>query len=300
MSLFKANYDNDRRIFQMSASPKFGDLVAKLSSIYGISNIVIKYMDYDGEFVTIASDADLALAIDRSSGSQLRLEVSHSRYSEPVAGESPVIEERGFLGRFDVHYDAVCYGCDMEPIVGTRHRCTTSPQFDLCSKCMKNKRVNTTGLKFRKIEFPWLAEDSKRKVPLATLEPGMRSYEVSMLQKILTDLGYMRKDMYNMGVGTYGRNTAKAVNKFREDYGIAVYDKTVADTLRSVLEDKFPRVETARPMLPTRLTPTHRVQTNTRCFKSNARLYEAEKYLASESLFLLPVCASDVPSAVKI
>merc|ERR1712093_696771 len=35
----------------------------------------------------------------------------------------------------DVHMNVICDGCDAEPIVGTRYRCLTKTNFDLCSKC---------------------------------------------------------------------------------------------------------------------------------------------------------------------
>ncbi len=91
-----------------------------------------------------------------------------------------------------------------------------------------------------------LADNSGRKVPLPTLTFGSHGVEVSMLQKILTDLGYMTPDMYRFRVGTYGPNTAKAVNRFREHYGLGMqgqygmYDDIVAASLLSVLESNVP------------------------------------------------------------
>lgn len=34
-----------------------------------------------------------------------------------------------------VHYNVICDGCNVSPIVGPRFKCTTCPDFDLCSVC---------------------------------------------------------------------------------------------------------------------------------------------------------------------
>ncbi len=79
---------------------------------------------------------------------------------------------RSAAGRFDVHNGVICDGCNCNPIVGARHWCTTRPNFDLCDACMANPNVDKTGMEFRAIEFPWLADNSGRKVPLPTLTFG--------------------------------------------------------------------------------------------------------------------------------
>ena len=41
-----------------------------------------------------------------------------------------------------IHNDIGCDGCNMNPIVGIRYKCSTCPNYDLCSNCMDKYDLN--------------------------------------------------------------------------------------------------------------------------------------------------------------
>ncbi len=85
MSHVKANFDGDIRRFRLPAAPTFTDLVAQLSSMYSLSDFVVKYKDEEGDLVTLGSDSELAEAIAGAPNGILRLDVLRSPFAEPVA-----------------------------------------------------------------------------------------------------------------------------------------------------------------------------------------------------------------------
>lgn len=36
-----------------------------------------------------------------------------------------------------IHHNFICDGCEVNPIVGVRYRCSVRPNFDLCQECEK-------------------------------------------------------------------------------------------------------------------------------------------------------------------
>merc|ERR1712070_623056 len=39
----------------------------------------------------------------------------------------------------EVHHNVICDGCDMNPIIGPRYKCSVRPDFDFCQKCEETK-----------------------------------------------------------------------------------------------------------------------------------------------------------------
>lgn len=150
------------------------------------------------------------------------------------------------IGRLDVHDGVACDGCGASPVVGTRHWCTTKPDYDLCDACYHGGEVDRNGLAFRAIGYPWEAATGRTLVPRPTLVFGAQGVEVMFLQHVLTNLGYMTAADYRVRVGYYGPRTADAVNRFRADYGLGtqgtygVYDEITAASLLSVLDARAP------------------------------------------------------------
>ena len=42
----------------------------------------------------------------------------------------------------EIHLGYICDGCNMAPIKGTRYHCEQCPDYDLCEKCYKEKKIN--------------------------------------------------------------------------------------------------------------------------------------------------------------
>lgn len=146
--------------------------------------------------------------------------------------------------RFDVHM-AKCNACNVKTIVGARYLCTNQPWYSLCESCMANGNVDKYGCTFRLVKYPWQVDPNRRKVPYPVIQYGSQGIEVMMLQKILTDLGYMTPYMYDQLVGTYGSNTYYAVIDFRRAYGLPgydYYDEAMAACLERVIKREVRRV----------------------------------------------------------
>lgn len=157
----------------------------------------------------------------------------------------------GHMGRFDVHAGVSCDECETVPIVGTRHCCTTRPNYDLCGTCFADESVDKGGLNFRPVHFPWEMSAGTRKVPRSTLAFGANGGNVAWLQKLLTDQGLMTADMYRFRTGHFGKNTAAAVNGFRDRHGLGrsgrygVYDNAVESCLLALLDSDVPPTSTS-------------------------------------------------------
>lgn len=153
------------------------------------------------------------------------------------------------LGRLDVHDGVACDECGMEPMVGTRHKCSSRDNYDLCDSCYNS--VDRSGTEFRAVNYPWEAEQGRALVPRPTLVYGSQGVEVMFLQHLLTNLGYMTPADYRVRVGYYGPRTADAVNLFRADFGLGtqgtygLYDDVTAASLLSVLDSRAPPVTSA-------------------------------------------------------
>ena len=76
LRVVKADYNGDKRRFAVPDGA-FETLNGKLSSSYKLDAFALKYLDDEGDLITISNDEDLALAWDLS-GSLLKVFVQNS------------------------------------------------------------------------------------------------------------------------------------------------------------------------------------------------------------------------------
>ena len=142
---------------------------------------------------------------------------------------------------FKVHLGIECDGCNKVPIMGNRYKFSNRANYDLCAECHA-KPEKTEGMTFDEYEYVWSVDCKGDTAPSAPLSMGESGVKVLFLQKVLTDLGYMTREMYAWRAGVYRRRTKEAVEKFQSGFGLesaalkGVYDATTAASLESVVE----------------------------------------------------------------
>lgn len=50
----------------------------------------------------------------------------------------------------EVHYNVICDGCGMSPIIGPRYKCTVLKNFDFCANCEESKDHPHAFLKIKR------------------------------------------------------------------------------------------------------------------------------------------------------
>ena len=52
----------------------------------------------------------------------------------------------------EIHYDYICDGCEISPIMGTRYHCEQCEDYDLCEKCYASEKKTAHGHSFKAIK----------------------------------------------------------------------------------------------------------------------------------------------------
>ena len=60
----------------------------------------------------------------------------------------------------EIHFNIICDGCKMHPIVGKRYKCENCKDFDFCEKCYE-KNKESHGHKFKQVENPFKKFEKK-------------------------------------------------------------------------------------------------------------------------------------------
>jgi hypothetical protein len=135
---------NDIRRITFQDKPSYDELTKTLQELYSsvdLKQYILKYKDDEGDLVTISSQLDLNEAFSfisevESSHNILRLEF--------IPNPQPQI----------VHFHVICDGCEQAPLIGIRWKCTTCPDYDLCSNCKDKGIHNETGHTYNRIDKP--------------------------------------------------------------------------------------------------------------------------------------------------
>jgi len=109
-------------------SSSFSYLQEKLRLIFPSLNrkiFTINWTDNEGDVVTISSDEELMIALTEMTEPPFKLVVKVDAKTEAKDEKSKTI----------LHPGIVCDGCEMSPINGSRYKCLTCEDFDLCGSC---------------------------------------------------------------------------------------------------------------------------------------------------------------------
>merc|ERR1712198_773594 len=154
---FKVNLKEDERedelrriLVKKDVSTSFSYLQEKLCLLFPNlkqKTFSINWTDEDGDIITITDDEQLAIALTEMKGPVYKFCVNVKSRKETKDN----IE--------DIHIGIICDGCEKSPIKGTRYKCLTCPDFDLCDDCqLKGKHSDHNMMKLtipRSLLPPW-------------------------------------------------------------------------------------------------------------------------------------------------
>lgn len=137
--------------------------------------------------------------------------------------------------RFSIHH-VRCSECKVYPIRGARYMYKSDTRRNVCQDCIKEHDKT----EWFSIQFPW-----KTLVPKTPLRSDLTKVRDSVrhLQKALTEMGFLHIKHTKDVQGVYDVHTQKAVESFRNCYGIKggdmrVYDNSTKTMLAEVLRLK--------------------------------------------------------------
>ena len=102
---------------------------------------ILSYKDEDEDVITISTDVEVIEAFNVVrclNANVLRLEVSRVENSKKEENKA-------------VHFRIICDGCNANPIIGDRFKCSVRDDYDLCAKC---DALDTSPHPFLKIKTP--------------------------------------------------------------------------------------------------------------------------------------------------
>lgn len=121
--------------------------------------------------------------------------------------------------RFSVH-NVECYRCEKSPIHGMSYTYKKDGDYKLCHDCMPYYNKSNWSV----TPFPWTR--SVPRAPLSSDDYSVRD-EVRHLQKVLTELGYLKLEETAEYQGSFQWRTERAVEAFRRKYKIHGNDLTI-------------------------------------------------------------------------
>lgn len=147
---------------------------------------------------------------------------------DPVRYEAEEMENCGLINRFAMHR-ASCYYCGVSPIRGVRWVYMRNTRYSACGRCK-------FGDKWQPRQFQW--KTAVPKAPLSEDDPKWCD-RVQHLQKVLTELNYMKLSDTDKAIGHFGKRTGNAVEWFRRVHGLyngnlRKYDKQTEKKLNEI------------------------------------------------------------------
>jgi len=113
-------------------SPTFAELEQHARSFFALGAdkpLHFKYVDDEGDVVTVSSDGEVADAFAQARAALRSLKFAVA----PRGGDAPPPAARGGRGRVAVHHGVTCDASGMSPIVGTRYH-LPGQDYDLCEQ----------------------------------------------------------------------------------------------------------------------------------------------------------------------
>lgn len=118
-------------------------LVSLFSALEG-KEVLVSWVDDDGDRVSIKDDEDLRLALCEMTGPVYRLTVEIDAKREAECRRKEILAKL-------VHPGIICDGCDGK-VAGLRFKCMACPDYDLCSVCQEKQLHSHHNM--RVIELP--------------------------------------------------------------------------------------------------------------------------------------------------
>ncbi|XP_063838921.1 protein ref(2)P-like isoform X3 [Ostrinia nubilalis] len=99
----------------------------------------VTWKDEEGDNITVSSDEELVTALSTLCGNgnliKLHVYVKDAEKEDDADIIITAVTDNATVGPSNLHHCGVtCDGCD-SPVVGFRYKCTSCPDYDLCSKC---------------------------------------------------------------------------------------------------------------------------------------------------------------------
>ena len=133
--ILKVFYNSEIRRFRNVAAT-YGSIASTIASGFGLdlSRMYLRYCDGDRDLcsLTARTTADAITFLDDDN--VLRVYVTEKRDDEfHDAGELDSSRQ--------VHSLVACDGCESDPLIGQRFKCTICENFDYCGKCMESNEL---------------------------------------------------------------------------------------------------------------------------------------------------------------
>lgn len=138
--------------------------------------------------------------------------------------------ERKAVACFCTHFGVSCARCNVAAIQGTRYRCTSCAEVNLCERCKRVGGICTERHFYTVYDHPWEASDEYKdmgyldaspesfKAPPAPLQLGDKGPRVMHLHFVLYTLGYLFLLVPGFRVDVFGNATQDAVERFQLDH----------------------------------------------------------------------------------
>jgi hypothetical protein len=136
MTSLKLSFNGEIRRLSVSKTLSYEDLVKTTLRIFPqLVSVQFSWVDDEDDKVVVDSDAELSEALRVMSAEKkgyLRFDVTTKQSeSSGISENVPLAEAFGVIS----HDNVECDNCHMNPIIGSRYKCTVRQNYDLCEAC---------------------------------------------------------------------------------------------------------------------------------------------------------------------